>query len=48
MGEEQASKAKIEADEREMLDRAAHEDDDERQHRAEASRRRKQTQRDRR
>ena len=48
MSEEQASEAEIEEDEREMLDRAAHEDEDARDHRAEASRRRKQTQRDRR
>jgi low affinity Fe/Cu permease len=48
MSEEQASKAEIEDDEREMLDRAAHGDEDERHYRADASRRRKQTQRDRR
>jgi low affinity Fe/Cu permease len=48
MSEEQASEAEIEEDEREMLDRAAHDDKDARHHRAESSRRRKQTQRDRR
>ena len=48
MSEELASEAEIEEDEREMLDRAAHEDEDARHQRAAASRRRKQTQRDRR
>jgi low affinity Fe/Cu permease len=48
MSEELATEAEIEEDEREMLDRAAHEDEDARHQRSEASRRRKQTQRDRR
>ena len=48
MSEELASEAEIEEDEREMLDRAAHEDEDARHRRAAAARRRKQTQRDRR
>src|SRR6187402_1515646 len=48
MSEEQASEAEIEADERDMMERANHEEADARHNRAAASRRRKQTQRDRR
>ena len=48
MSEELASEAEIEEDEREMMARADHEDEDSRHHRAESSRRRKQTERDRR
>ena len=48
MTEELASEAEIEADEREMMERADHEEQDARHNRAEASRRRKQTERDRR
>jgi low affinity Fe/Cu permease len=48
MREELASEAEIEADERDMLERAEHEEEAARHHRAEAARRRKQTQRDRR
>ena len=48
MSEELASEAEIEEDERDMMERADHEDEDARLHRAEAARRRKQTQRDRR
>ena len=48
MKEELASEAEIEQDEREMMERASHEDEDARHNRAEASRRRKQTERDRR
>ena len=48
MSEEQASEAEIEADERDMMERADHEEADARHNRAAASRRRKQTQRDRR
>ena len=48
MTEELASEAEIEEDEREMLDRAAHDDDEARHRRADAGRRRKQAGRDRR
>jgi len=48
MSEELASEAEIEADERDMLERAEHEEEAARHHRSEAARRRKQTQRDRR
>ncbi len=48
MSEEQASEAEIEEDERDMMERADHEEEDARHNRAEASRRRKQTRRDRR
>ena len=48
MNEELASEAEIEADERDMLERAEHEDQGSRNHRAEAGRRRKQARRDRR
>jgi low affinity Fe/Cu permease len=48
MSEELASEAEIEEDEREMIERAEHEDEAARNHRAESSRRRKQAQRDRR
>jgi low affinity Fe/Cu permease len=48
MSEELASESEIEADEREMMERADHEDEDARHNRAESSRRRKQTERDRR
>ena len=48
MSEELASEAEIEADERDMLERAEHEEEAARHHRSQAARRRKQTQRDRR
>jgi len=48
MSEELATEAEIEADERDMLERAEHEEEAARHHRSEAARRRKQTQRDRR
>jgi low affinity Fe/Cu permease len=48
MTEELASEAEIEEDEREMMERASHEEQDARHNRAQASRRRKQTERDRR
>jgi low affinity Fe/Cu permease len=48
MGEELATEAEVEEDERDMMERADHEDAETRHRRAEASRRRKQTQRDRR
>jgi low affinity Fe/Cu permease len=48
MGEELATKAEVEEDERDMMERADHEEAETRVRRAEASRRRKQTQRNRR
>ena len=48
MSEELASEAELEEDERDMMDRAAHDDAAARHRRAEGSRRRKQTQRSRR
>ena len=48
MSEERASKAEIEEDERDMLERADHDDAEARNDRGEAARRRKQTERDRR
>jgi low affinity Fe/Cu permease len=48
MTEEQASEAELEQDEREMLERADHDDAEARHRRAEAGRGRKQDQRDRR
>ena len=48
MSEERASKAEIEEDERDMLERADHDDAQSPNDRAEAARRRKQTEQDRR
>jgi low affinity Fe/Cu permease len=48
MSEELANEAEIKEDEREMMERADHDDEESRDHRAESSRRRKQAERDRR